>query len=258
MGVSTVRNLQREWARIHRLAAWTAFWLVGEASTDDTIDAWHNLYPLPRNEMVSFLGRLRGSVSECVNHSSDDPLVRIVLADAGDPPPMPEHPDAQTAIFNAGAGLIMSSGHPDSRVLVVPARTEGAPRLTMTPIGAEAMGPPAMSIGEADLALSEATRTAASMVSSMHAGTPHLLDVRRRVGTVKDFYDVAEFPASFNVRAEKLASRADYLSAIVDTVRSIPTGTTWDTHILPLLTVIRHARTASMDYAVRELCREVK
>ena len=80
MNVSAISGLCNEWARIHRLAAWTAFWLIGKASTDDTIDAWHDLYSLPRNEMVHFLGELRQAASDYSDHTADDPLVRIVLA----------------------------------------------------------------------------------------------------------------------------------------------------------------------------------
>lgn len=257
MNVSTISGLCNEWARIHRLAAWTAFWLIGEASTDDTIDAWHDLYSLPRNEMVHFLGELRQAASDYSDHTADDPLVRIVLAAPGDPPHVPGHSDDQKAISRAGAGLVISSGDPDSRVLVIPSRSDGIPRLTASSIGEDVPAPPAPAIGEADLALSEATRNAASMITSMRAAVADVPDVRLRVGTLTDFYDSAGFPAGFNPRAEKLSARADHLSAIIDTARATDNGATWDEHVLPLLRVIRQARIASLDYAVREMLRAV-
>ncbi|WP_296105752.1 hypothetical protein [uncultured Corynebacterium sp.] len=170
---------------------------------------------------------------------------------------MPGYSDEQKAISHAGAGLVISSGYPDSRTLVIPSRSDGIPRLTTSSIVEDVPAPPAPAIGEADLALSEATRKAASTIMSMRVAIADIPDVRLRVGTLTDFYDSAGFPAGFNPRAEKLSARADHLSAIIDTARATNNGATWDEHVLPLLRVIRQARVASLDYAVREMLRVI-
>lgn len=266
---TTVRD--QLWSPVQNTSVWLAWWVHNVISTDELLDAFRAVQgavhlfddatsATPRG-LMDVLKRVREVSDRAPVGVEERPLVSLVLAGAGDVPPLPAPSEAARAVNAAGAGIVLADEDPELTHVLVP-------EVVFSPFHEEeavlwrwheATGPvpplPTFGPGEADEYLrGEMDAAARAIESSVHVRTPHT-NARLAVGSLSDAFGLPGLPAGMARRAAQLMARADYAAAIIDLARRSSPGPSLDPYLLPLLRAIRRARMTAVDYAVRELLR---
>lgn len=266
------------WSPVQNTSLWLAWWLHGVISTDEVIDSFHAVQGRHHRLLASVGGghpatapmddEATGLIDllKAARRVTDDapvgleyrPLVNLVLAGMGDPPPLPAG-QAASAVAAAGAGIAFSDADPLVHHVAVPEIVDtsvvywhwhvaegAAPQLATN-------GP-----GDAEAMLREATDRAVMGIESSGVdvrwprGT---VGPRMLVGALSDAFGVPGLPVNVPARAEKLMARADYVAAIIDVARDSAPQSSLDPFLLSLGRAVRMARMTAVDYAQRELLR---
>ncbi|MGO3361113.1 MAG: hypothetical protein ACTIL2_01605 [Corynebacterium sp.] len=264
------------WSPVQNTTVWLGWWLHGLMSTDDVIDAFHDVQGPAHGLVVDersgdpFGGRFTGRHTSLVDvlHAVRDitrdapvglaerPLVSLVLAGPGDPPALPAGTRGAAAVTTAGAGIAVADADPGVCHVLVPHlvdtslvqwvwyRCEGRP-----PAGVF------YGTGDADTRLREATEDAAGIIDSAPGRSVRHAGPRLAVGTLADYFGLPGLPVGVSPRSVKLMARADVVSSIIEVTRESEVGAGLDPQLLPLSSAVRTARITAVDHAMRELLR---
>ena len=217
---------------LQHAAVWLGGWLHGHVAFDDLSGAFIELFgAAPDVELVREIRTVA---------PSEGPALRLALSGPGDP-----------------TGLVEKEALLVGNVALSPVADETGVATAWN--WREHTGPlslPYYSPGEAESALSEATREAALMIERSGVRIPvGRGNPRQLVRSLSDHYDVPGLPAGTPRRAVKLFARADSVAAIVEAVHNRLGDHTFDPQLIGLWRHIRRARIAGVDYALSEFSR---
>lgn len=238
---------------LQNTAVWLAAWLYNVESADDTIQALtdlggpHSYQSLPVSHLLS---DIRGAA----DLSCPEPAVRLLLWGPGQAPELRAGSPAMEALTPAGAIVVRGEGE-RSHVLV-PAYGPRGVSWRWFEETERLPEPEWLSPGQADAALSEATRQAAALIEAAGGTRADLPNPRLAVGSLADFYDTPGLPAGVTPRAAKLFSRADQVAATIETVTDRLGDHSFDPQLFALWRHIRTARMAGVSDAVIDYGRE--
>lgn len=267
------------WSPVQNTTLWLGWWLHGLLSSDEVIDAFHDVQGPAHSFVVDelsgdpFDGLFAGRATSLVDllHAcrevtrdapvtvADRPLVSLVLAGPGDPPALPASSRGAAAVSEAGAGIAVADADPDVSHVAVPTLVDRS-LVQWRWYRCEGRVPPGQFFtpGDADALLRQATDDAAVLVeeqnSSGHVPTRHS-GPRLAVGALSDYFGLPGLPAGVSPRSVKLMARADVVASIIEVTRSSGAGASLDPQLLPLSRAVRTARITAVDHAMRELLR---
>lgn len=252
---------------LQNIAVWLGAWGAGIVPSDDVLKALNELGgphrlagSSPEHCPTLALLKLVRKLADSHNPDNGEPWLHLVLGGPGEAPAVPAGTPPATAITAGGNGaLVFPDRSPSSAVVLVPSLDNVGSRWEHFHVNGGMPAPQFYSPGYADYFLTEATRTAAELISAVAPqGSPQaaaLPDPRLTVGHLSDFYDVPGLPMATPPRAAKLFARADRVAAILETVHEHAGDHSFDPQLLPLWRHIRAARMAGVAYAVGEFQR---
>lgn len=260
------------WSPLQNSAVWLGAWLWGLCPTDDLLEALEQLigtprpHPHPRGdfEFDTFADLLRlirdntaGLDAAADNAFPGSPALRLILSGPGQPPALPAGTlAAQAASDNPYGALLIATHDPEFHMILL--AYPGPDGLSWWElIGLEGRLPAdaALSPGEADALLAQATAESATLIESLDYVRKEVRAPRLMVGTLADFYDTPGLPSATPARSAKLFARADRVAAIVETVTDRLGDHSLDPQLLRLWHAIRTARMAGVAYALRDFAR---
>lgn len=254
---------------------WSASWLAGATSPDDVIDAvrawapmhlvvaadaevalrWDLPWPDPTDSgPVTLLQAVRA-----VTTSDNEAAPNLVLPAAGDVRGLPVGSAFATAALDAGQGVLV--GAPGNPGIGIVPTVEGPDVLRWTVFGVPALPHHTehTGLGEAEYALREAVRDAATALSSLRGGFSAAAgDPRSRIAEA--LADIAHHttPDGTPARVLRILDTADQVAAIL-TVAGESSGRAQtatgaalrDDTLRPLWAAVRGARTSAVAACVR-------
>ena len=240
------------------LGVWARSWLAGESAPDDILDAlslWspqhHVVTPDPTTSSMGLLDLLNGARAA----SGRDALVTVLLPVPGDVRGLPCGTVFASAAVTAGEAVVV--GTPGGAgVGVVPERP--APDLLRWKLFDVAIpvAPVVESLGEAEYAMREAVREAASALTRLQrveigpVGDPHALVEEELARCARHKY-----PDSMPLRARKVFAAAEHVAAILAVAARTPAAAAASASaaeheegtLRPLREAIRAARLAALN-----------
>lgn len=244
------------------LTAWGSAWLAGRVAYDDAVDAivgeeTHRVVGLAEHS-----GPDGGSVPVPVGwllttlQARGENILRLVLPVAGDPRGLPGPGGFSTAALDAGEGVLGNGIGlvPDENDGSDPARA-GADDVQWTVFAVPSTPPPAVSLAEADQALTEATRTAIDALTRLDVARwrPEVEQLARGVASPSDI----PLPPGTAPRAVRLCDRATRLAAVLELAGADAPGGAVTAHearerheaLRPLGETVRQAQVAAYNAA---------
>ncbi|GAA1473812.1 hypothetical protein P4N68_02910 [Corynebacterium felinum] len=244
------------------IALWWAAWLYGYESFEELNNALGELHGPHRRagEEFNFL-ILAKTIRDQASHMPHVPRVGLWLGGPGDPviasSQLVAHNDSDVDTHVPAAGDNSTVDDSIFEAIVLNDETVCIPHHDRSGTGWSLLTstrPPRayLSPGEADIALSNATRMAARFIENSNYNIRDLVAPRLSVGRLTDFYESPGLPSAVPPRCAKLIARADQVSAIVSTVTETLGDHYFDPQLLSLAQHIRAARMAAVNYAVME------
>ncbi|AZA09246.1 hypothetical protein [Corynebacterium pseudopelargi] len=229
------------------IALWVQQWVCGRLPLDEAIDALAELGGPHRLEDGSEIAYVLREFRAHCTPSSRYPWLSLVLPGPG---------QALLAHLDAPAALVLRHDPAGSATLAIPNNHRGATQWEFSdsevPMHLQSFLMP----GDADTQLRLAIDRAANAIAAHGMALDGVQQPRLRVGTLRDFYETPGLPPEIPERAAKLIARADYASAILETVLSGIGEHRFDPELLSIGNAIRDARMAAVAYCAIELGRE--
>lgn len=262
------------------LAAWTIAWLRGTGAPDNLLDALRRWapqhlvvaddgvaadrtdtpFPHPEPDLAALLRVIRRAITEQPRSQ-----VRLVLPVPGDVSGLPAHTRFARTAMAAGQGILL--GAPDRAGFgLVPSWADQETLLwTIHRVPVIPAGEQVGSLGEAEYAIREAVRDAASAVTELALVSGSSTGARTAVAEALIQAALHTYPQSLPPRALRILESADHVDAILtaaDTlgVSSGPmpgavstlavdaaTAVALETHLQPLRRAVRIARTSAIN-----------
>ena len=247
---------------LQNTAVWLGAWTYDLVPTEDVIEAFVDLggpHTFGDGGLLDLLRWVRDTLKPLIDAPFTGPVISLVLSGPGDAPLLPAASEAAAKVARSSEGaLLIRTKDPLSSFVLIPVRGSDATDWEwLTVEGPLPMGA-AVSPGEADQMLSQATHDAATIIagSAYSSLAPNSLqNPRLTVGAWSDFYDTPGLPPAVPPRAAKLFARADRVAAIVETVQSTIGDHSLDPQLISLWRHLRTARMAGVDYALAEFAR---
>ncbi|NLG55974.1 MAG: hypothetical protein GX542_10070 [Rhodococcus sp.] len=270
------------------LAAWTSSWLRGHSSSDDLVDALHRWAPLhlvvaddevtaqqtavpatPAADLAVLLTAVRRAASPGQNspaHSSPAPVVRLVLPAPGDVSALPAPSRFATAAVQTGHGVLVGGAGQPGIGLIPTIEGPDVLRWTSYALPELPLHQHSMGLGEAEFAIREAVRDAATAVSELALVGGSATAARAAVAQALTESSLHTYPDSLSARSLRILESADHVDAILTAADTLGTGTpttgamatlavdaasalALETHLRPLRSAVRQARTAAINTA---------
>ncbi|CAB0752826.1 hypothetical protein FRC0104_01403 [Corynebacterium diphtheriae] len=248
---------------LQNASLWIGAWLYGYISIDDADYSLTELFG--QGHLVGIgdgnheIFRILRKNTDLHHRSalSEEPQFRLLLGGPGDPIYFPE--DVRTTLGSQArsapqAAIAVALAQPHTYGFLIPRGLDAQGRTQWHWItSAEPTRlPPALSPGEADFNLAEATRYSAAFIEKKPNFRIPARNPRLTVGRLTDFYENPGLPEQVAPRALKLISRADTVASIVEGVTQSLQEHAFDPHLFPLAQHVRHARMAAVSYAFAE------
>ncbi|GGG68245.1 hypothetical protein [Corynebacterium pelargi] len=229
------------------IALWVQQWVCGRLPLDETIDALNELggpHRLGDGGEIAYV--LREFRAHCTP-SSRYPWLSLVLPGPG---------QALLAQLDAPAALLLRHDPASPATLAIAKNHHGATQWNFAQAEVPMHLQSFLMPGDADTQLRRAIDQAAEAIAAQGMALDRVQQPRLRVGTLRDFYETPGLPPEVPERAAKLIARADYASAILETVLSGFGEHRFDPQLLSTANAIRDARMAAVAYCSIELGRE--
>ncbi|MFC5938919.1 hypothetical protein ACFPVT_05875 [Corynebacterium choanae] len=262
---------------VQHAALWLGAVFHGLESFDDFATAAHGLaasHALAGDEHYALAGvvkKLRQVTAPLTNPPpTPEPILSLVLAGPGEPPPVEPGTAAAFALHRAGAGIVVRDPDPLVVHVLVPEVITDTPVELWDPedgpLGQwrwqwfttgkrpsllHEVGP-----GDADRLLATATSEAATLIGQRKrqpTATP--VDPRLTIGRLDDYFDYPGIPAATPLRTQQLLARADRVTAVVHTTIFAAGDHSLDGELFRLARPIRQARAAATNYALADFAR---
>ncbi|NLZ58236.1 MAG: hypothetical protein GX898_08065 [Corynebacterium sp.] len=247
---------------LQNTAVWLGAWVYDLVLTEDVIDAFVDLggpHTFQDGGLLDLLRCARGTLEPLIDAPFTGPIISLVLSGPGEAPLLPAGSEAAAKAARSGEGaLLIRTTDPLSSFALIPARGSDATDWEWIAVDGPLPMGAAVSPGEADQMLSQATREAATIIegTAYSSLAPNSLkNPRLTVGALSDFYDTPGLPHSVPPRSAKLFARADRVAAIVETVQSTIGDHSLDPQLISLWRHLRTARMAGVDHALAEFAR---
>lgn len=247
---------------LQNTAVWLGAWVYDLVPTEDVIDAFVDLggpHTFGDGGLLDLLRVVRGTVQPLVDAPFDSPVISLVLSGPGDAPGLPAGSEAARRVTRSGEGALVVRGVDKlTSYALIPERRGDSTNWEWLGVEGHLPAGAAVSPGEADQMLSEATSRAAMIIegTAYSSLAPRSLkNPRLTVGSLSDFYDTPGLPHAVPARSAKLFARADRVAAIVETVQSTIGDHSLDPQLIPLWRHIRTARMVGVDYALADFAR---
>lgn len=261
------------WSPAQGMSLWLAAWLYGRCSYDELIDAMADLggphtTTLEWGDTVEgaeFLRFLRKQVAiplsgpGAVANPEAEPILRLVMSGPGDVPALPAGSYAAGAAARSGAAIVLTdAAEPGLYQVLAPQSLDSGTRWHRYEVDGPLPALPHLSPGEADLALSDAVRSAAKLVQQRHpVSLRGVRSPRLTVGALSDVLAIPGMPDDVPIRAQRLFARADQVDAILEVAANAGSHShALDPELLPLRRTVRAARIVGVDYTQREWIRQ--
>lgn len=247
---------------LQNTAIWLGAWVYDLAPTGDVIEAFVDLggpHTFQDGGLLDLLRWVRETLTPLVDAPFNGPVISLILSGPGDAPLLPAGSlAAEKAAASDEGALLIRTADPLNSFALIPTRGCDATMWEWLHVAGPLPMGAAVSPGEADQLLSQATRDAAAIIeqSAYSSLTPNSLrNPRLTVGALSDFYDTPGLPSAVPPRAAKLFARADRVAAIVETVQSTIGDHSLDPQLISLWRHLRTARMSGVDHALAEFAR---
>lgn len=250
------------WCPSVTLSVWANAWLAGAAAPDDVLDAlslWASSHSVSASDSVTarytglpwpdmdrtgtmtLLQTVRDAAGPC---RGAEPPLRIALPVSGDVRGLPAGTRFERDALAAGEAILVADER-QSAIGLVPERIGDDPQLLWTVHSLP--GAPAAEqhdLGEAELALQSAVRTAADNLASATVGYggTDVADPRGQVQQVLEATRRHRAPDTAPTRALRVLENAAHVHAIL----TVSSGLVADDVLLPLDRLVRSARIAAV------------
>lgn len=190
---------------LQNTAVWLGAWTYDLVPTEDVIEAFVDLggpHTFGDGGLLDLLRWVRDTLKPLIDAPFTGPVISLVLSGPGDAPLLPAASEAAAKVARSSEGaLLIRTKDPLSSFVLIPVRGSDATDWEwLTVEGPLPMGA-AVSPGEADQMLSQATHDAATIIagSAYSSLAPNSLqNPRLTVGALSDFYDTPGLPLRFH------------------------------------------------------------
>ncbi|ANE05330.1 hypothetical protein [Corynebacterium crudilactis] len=238
-------------------------WLYDLVPIEDVIEAFVDLggpHTFRDGGLLDLLRTIKELTSTLIDAPFDGPILTLALSGPGQVPALPAGSRAaQLASASKEGALVLGGVDKHHAWALIPDRGTNATAWDLLEVEGFRPMLTAVSPGEADQLLSQATEQSARIIQSSGYASlapKSLQNPRLTVGMLSDFYDTPGLPFAVPPRSAKLFARADRVAAIAETVQGIIGDHSLDPQLISLWSHIRTARMAGVNYALAEFARD--